>query len=68
MYLLTVICQSKAKLLPCVTEVLNQMGLGMRNSYDYYNHRDKNEEQIRYKKEMEWKIMWRHSPNIWKIS
>lgn len=45
MYLLTVICQTKAKLLPCVTEVLNQMGLSMMNSYDYYNHRDKYEEQ-----------------------
>lgn len=50
MYLLTVICQRKAKLLPCVTEVLNQMGLGMRNSCDYYNHRDKNEEQNKIQK------------------
>lgn len=45
MYFLTVICQGKAQLLPCVTEVLNQMGLGMMIFYDYYNHRDKNEEQ-----------------------
>lgn len=28
-----------------MTEVLNQMGLGTMNSYDYYNHRGKNEEQ-----------------------
>lgn len=45
MHLLTVICQRKAKQLPCVTEILNQMGLGMMNSYDCCNHRDKYEEQ-----------------------